>query len=700
MLQLQQYITYDADTIKQPNLTDRFLPEDLRAIGEWAWDAYDRDIKSRADWLRRSEAAMDLAMQLQTEKTFPWQGCSNVKFPIITIACMQFHARAYPAIINGRNLVQCRTPGSDPDGSITARAERISKFMSWQLLEQNESWEEQTDRALLCTSIVGTGWKKSYFNPSLGYNSSDFIMAKDLVIDYWAKSVEECPTKTHIIPMFRNQVYERCKRGIFRDILKESWYEQDAAIPISNQQQRADKRGGVTPPQSNYNTPFTFLEQHCWIDLDGDGYDEPYVVTIEHDSHCVVRIVARVERWEDVELNNAGEIVRVNATEYFTKIPFIPSPDGSIMDIGFGTLLGPLNESVDSAINQLFDAGTISNTAGGFLARGAKIRGGVYEFAPFGWQRVDSTGDDLRKSIVPLEVREPSSVLFQLLSFLVDYSNRVSGSTDMLAGENPGQNTPAETSRAMVEQGQKIYSAIFKRIWRSLKQEFKKLYQLNAIYLPARQSFGGPSEVIAREDFTGDPGSIIPAADPTITSEAARFAQATMIKQAAATNYGYNQDAVERNFLRTLGVDSIDLLYPGQDKQQPPAPDVKVQIQQMKMQLDTQRLEFQKQSFLMNLQMTYTLNQAKIANLEAEAQKDLATAGAIPGNQRISAFNAALSALKHNNDQLETQIQNLMESINNESGSGNSSGTGVSGVETSSNDTGSAEVGEPPQGAS
>lgn len=668
MLELDSYITLDASAIASPNLCDRFSDDDLRRIGDWVSDCYKRDVTSREGWSRRMQAAMDLAMQVQEQKTFPWQGCSNVKFPIITIACLQFHARAYPAIVNGRSLVQCRTMGSDPDGSITARANRIGKFMSWQYLEQDESWEEQTDRSLLSTAIVGVGWKKSYYDASCGHNISNFVLAQDLVLDYYAKSVETCPTKTHRIPLFRNEVYERCKRGIFRDILQENWYEADAIASVTPGQQRADKRGGATPPQANYNTPFTFLEQHCVMDLDGDGYDEPYIVTIEESSKTVVRITVRFEREEDIERDAKGDIVRINATEYFTKIPFIPSPDGSIMDIGFGTLLGPLNESVDSAINQLFDAGTISNTAGGFLARGAKIRGGVYEFAPFGWQRVDSTGDDLRKSIVPLEVREPSAVLFQLLSFIVDYSNRVSGSTDMMAGENPGQNTPAETSRAMVEQGQKIYSAIFKRIWRSFKQEFKKGFQLNAVYLPVSLPFGGPGDTIAREDFTGDPSSIIPAADPTITSDAARFAQANLLKQAAAGNPGYDADTVEKMFLKTLGIDNIDQVYPGTANLPPPLPDVKVQIQQMKSQLASQQLEFDKQVAILDAQQQQAINQSKITEIEAKAQLFLANAGAVPGNQRIQAFNAALGALKHNNDKIEMQIKAMMESMENESG--------------------------------
>src|SRR5690606_5895932 len=160
-------------------------------------DTYVRDNDSRKDWLRRTEAAMDLAMQVQKDKSFPWPGCSNIAFPLITIAALQFHARAYPAVVNGRNVVATRVIGPDPQGLAHKRAERISAHMSWQLLEQSDTWEEETDRSLLNVAIVGCGWKKTYWGASEGHPVSDFVPAKDLVVNYWAKSIEGPTPKTH-----------------------------------------------------------------------------------------------------------------------------------------------------------------------------------------------------------------------------------------------------------------------------------------------------------------------------------------------------------------------------------------------------------------------------------------------------------------------------------------------------------------------
>lgn len=662
-LNLTNKIEFNKDTIESPNLCEHFAREDLDRIGSWVYDNFTRDKASRKPWEDRMESAISLAMQLQKDKTFPWAGCSNVAFPLVTIAALQFHARAYPAIVNGRSVVQTRIIGEDPQGIARARADKISSHMSWQLLEQDEAWEEGQDRGLLNVAIVGCGFKKTYYDNSQGFNISTFVPAKDLVVNYWAKSIDSAACKTHIIPLYKNEVHERAMRGTYEDCLAEPWYTGVASTVNNQRSYQQDDRAGVVTPISGDDTPFTMLEQHCWMDLDNDGYDEPYIVTIEESSQQVLRIVARCDRIEDIEYNSKGDIVRITAKEYFTKIPFIPSPDSGIYDIGFGILLGPLNESVNTVINQLLDAGTVSNTAGGFLGRGAKIRGGQYEFKPFGWHRVDATGDDLRKSLVPLPVREPSAIMFNLLSLLIDYTGRISGATDMLVGENPGQNTPAETSRAMLEQGQKIYSAIFKRIWRSMKQEFKKLYQLNALYLPDKVHFG-ENETIGREDYAISAVSVLPVADPTISSDGARFARAQMIAERAQLNPGYDTDGVERELLRTLGVEDAKAIYPGVAGQEQ-GPSEKVQIQQMKNDAKAMELQQEQMQFIITMQENARVNNAKILQMEATARRLEQEADGEPARRNVEAFRAAIEAVREQNNAQNAHLDRLMENLKN-----------------------------------
>ena len=357
----------------------------------------------------------------------------------------------------------------------------------------------------------------------------------------------------------------------------------------------------------------------------------------------------------------------------YTKYGLIPSPDGSIYDLGFGGLLGPLNESVDTIVNQLIDAGTLSTTAGGFLSRGVKMKGGEMAFRPFQWNTVESTGDDLRKGIFPLPVREPSAVLFQLLSLLINYTQRISGSTDVMTGENPGQNTPAHNMQTMVEQGQKIYSDTFKRMWRSMGQEFRKLYILNGRHLPDQFMFG--TQPMGRELFLSDPSQLVPVADPNLVSDSQRSQQAVMIKQSAMTTPGYDLEAVERNFLSAHHVDQIDHLYPG-PKKVPPLPNPKMMIEEAKTQREGMKEQTKKELAALALMETKRVNDAKILQLEAQAVALMEGVDDEDARHELAVLNAQIGAAKNVDDTVTKHLELILKEQQNASKQGNGGGMG------------------------
>jgi chaperonin GroES len=657
-LSLNKNITINEDVAKAPNLCNRFDDADRTTIGQLVWDGYQRDRQSRMKWERRSEAGMNLAMQIQQDKNFPWPQCSNIIFPLITIASLQFSARAYPAIIQGTDVVRYRVIGEDPQGMLREKAKRIASHMSWQVLEEDAAWEEQHDRLLINLAIVGTNFVKSYFSPSLGHNVSELVMARDLIIDYYAKSVEAAARKTHVVPLYRNEIYERCMSGVFCDVRDESWFNSAPSPTVEEPNNKHDNRQGIVQPQSDEDTPFKTLEQHRLLDLDGDGYAEPYIATIEEGSHNLLRLVARWESEEDVMRNENRKIIRIKPTEYFTKYSFIPAPDGGIYDVGFGVLIGPLNEGVNTGINQMFDAGTMQTTGGGFLGRGAKIRGGVYTFAPYEWKRVDSTGDDLRKSIVEKPEVEPSGVMYQLIELLIQYTDRLAGTVDQMVGENPGQNTPAETSRNTTEQGMQVFSMIFKRVWRSMKEEFKKLHQLNGRYLPIKQIYGTKGAFALREDYKDNADQVVPVADPNIVSKATRMMLAGAIRTAAMQVPGYDVQEVERNFLRAMGVEEVDKFYPGADKV-PPLPNPKMAVENLKLQAKQMDLQYKKWELVTQLQADQKKSLAEIRKLEAETIALLAGVQSEHAALQLKAYESVISALHEHVGMLNERMQEL-----------------------------------------
>jgi chaperonin GroES len=680
-LTLDTRIEFNRDAIQSPNLLDRFEEYDLARLGTWISDGYERDKMSRSTWERRMDAAMDLAMQVQKDKTWPWPGCSNVVFPLVTIGALNFSAQAYPQIVQGNRVVRYRVVGGD-QGETRKRASRISRHMSWQVLEEDESWEEQHDRMLINLAIVGCNFIKSRFDASKGYPVDELVMARDLVVDYSAKSIEGAARKTHVIPMYRNEIYERILQDTYRDVRDEAWFRQPPGTALSEMPSR-DLRAGLTNGSPDRATAYSMLEQHVLLDLDQDGYEEPYIATIEKTSKRPVRLVARVDDERQVERKRGGEIIKITPTEYFTKFSFIPSPDGGIYDLGFGIFLGPVNEAVNSGINQLLDNGTMQNSIGGFLGRGAKIRGGVYTMAPWEWKRVDSTGDDLRKNIVPFPERAPSQVMLSLISLLIEYANRIAGTTDAQVGENPGQNTPAQTYQGMQEQGKQTYKMIFKRVWRSMKQEYKKRYAINRRYLPAVQRFGEGSDFIRKEDYLASPDQVAPVANPNVTSTQMRIGQATAVKQDSMQTAGYDRDEVTRQWLDALDVESSEAIFPGMEKTGP-LPNPKMMVEQGKMQLGMAKIKAEMRRFQMQLMQDRHENQAKVIKLMAEAAKISAEAKTEGAEHRLKALEMILEHHRAQDEMFNQRLETLagmgQEGENAEGTSGTSERGGAEGM--------------------
>lgn len=652
------------DTIlSSANIAEHLSQGDRDTIARLVHDEWQVDAQSRSEWEGRMKLAFDLALQVVEEKSFPWPGASNVKFPLVTIAALQYQSRAYPALISGPEVVRCRTFGDDPDGTVRLAADRIAAHMSYQILEEDEGWEGGEDAALIAQSIVGCAFKKSYFSPRLGHNISEHVFAKDLYVSYYTKSLRDAPRITQVLYFSSNDLEERRRAGLFLE-----WDVQapPAAEVPTTLDQAVDDRQGVTKPLQDSATPYKILEQHRWMDLDGDGYEEPYVVFVRADTQTLLRVVARFGE-RSIQRNRAGEILTIEADEYFTQRVFIPSPDGGIYGLGFGALLSPLNASINSSINLLIDAGTVANTAGGFFGRGVKFRSGETTLKPWEWKRVDSTGDDLRKGVFPLPVREPSMVVFSLLRLLIDYGERIGMATDPQVGVPTGQNTPAETSRNMIVEGQRVFSAIYKRTRRALKEEFRKLYRLNQTFLPEKQTYvadgRGDSAVIFQADYTLDPRVVVPASDPEMTSDAEKMQQAILLKQAAGSTPGYNTYEVEKRFLRCLRVPDIDTIYPDPKGPNaiPPQQDVKITIEAMRLAGLKLKLQMDLQVKLAGLMQEAELNAAKIRELESRAMRELAEADALADGHKIAAMNALVGAAKAKQEGLFNSMNILRE---------------------------------------
>jgi len=575
----------DLETIlgENSNLADYLSDKDLDALGSMCVREYEDDETSREGYIERSEEALKLAMQIKENKSFPWPGAANIKYPLISIAAMQFGARAYANLLPDQKPVKGKVIGFDYDGSKTERAIRIGKHMSYQLLEEMEEWEEDMDRLCMVLPILGCTFKKTYYSTIKQRNVSELVLPKELVVDYWTSSLENALRISHIIEYSSNDILERINSGIFLDI---EIPEPGTKHNPEESRTISDEISGAVNASDQENQPLLYIEQHRYLDLDGDGYKEPYTVTVSLDNSKVYRLVRRFSA-ENVQLLGDKRVLRITPDNYFTKFSFIPNPDGGFYDIGFGVLLGPTNEAVNTIFNQLLDAGTLQNTSGGFLGRGIRIKKGSMSFEPFEWKTVNNTGDDIKKSIFPLPVREPSSVLFQLLGLLIDSAKELSAVTDMMQGKNPGQNQAATTTMAVLEQGLQVYSSIYKRIYRSLNKEYKKLYRLNAEFLPEKAYFQildyGEQEgsSVSKQDYDLESVDVMPSSDPNVASEAQKLMKAQGLIELLQLGT-VNRTEVTKRVLEAQNQYGIEVLM----QVEPPQPDPEIVLKEKQFELD------------------------------------------------------------------------------------------------------------------
>ena len=627
------------------NIAKMLSEDELAKIGAEVVSGFNDDLQSRSEWQQQQEEALKLAAQVEETKTYPWQNAANVKFPMLTEAAVQFNSRIYPALIPASDIVKGRVIGFDHDGSKMDKAIRVSKHMSWQLLEEMEDWEEDMDRATMQLPITGCFFKKTYYNAEKGVNVSEAISAMDFVLDYYAKSVESCYRKTHVLYKYETEVRREVLAGRYLDV--------DLGTPVV-ELKNPDMRQGHEPVAQDKSVPYEILEQHTFKDLDGDGLEEPYIFTVDRSTQKVLRIVAGFDI-DEVIRNTKGEIIDIPQEQYFTKYGFIPNPDGSIYDVGFGQLLAPLNKSVDTLINQLLDAGTLSNLQSGFLAKGVRLRSGNSTFRPGEWKPVNTRGDDLRKGIYPLPVREPSNVLFQLLGLMINTGQRLASTIDSMVGENPGQNQKATTTLAVLEQGQKVFNGIYKRLHRSLKKELQKLYRLNALYLPAQQYLNvldlpvdpKQAQVIRRMDYDPSSVDVVPAADSSVATQQQKLVKAQALAELLPLGT-VNPQEVTKRILEAQEQPAIEVLM----QVQPPQPDPKVVLEQQKFMDDSQRA-------WADFGLRVIEAQQRDIKIQTDAILALARAEAEEDGTQLAIYTAQLKALQERSKEIGEKAEEM-----------------------------------------
>ncbi|MHB8483941.1 MAG: hypothetical protein ACYDBV_14685 [Nitrospiria bacterium] len=564
----------------QKEYRDNIIPlldeKDVNAIGSQVLRDFEQDLVSRKDWEKVADRSLELARMKYDQKQTPWINASNVKIPVIARAALQFSANLTAEIIRHDKVVNGTVLGMDTDGSKSRRAMRIRDYLNYQILYKDGKWQDSLDRAVQLLGVVGLIFKKVYFDKVKKEIRSELCLHTEIVVHNDITSLENARRISHLYKVHANVLVERQRAGLYEEL-----DEVDLGLDSTD------------PERAMHD----IIEQHRYLDLDDDGYEEPYIVTILKSPLKVLSIQPRF-KLTDVQYNKKNEIKFIKPTMYFVYYGCIPAFDGSFHSIGFGALLHTLNETMNSNVNQLIDAGTLANTQTGFVSRGLNLKSGEIKLRPGYWHKVDALDMDIGKNIYQVSFKEPSQTLFQLMEFLDQTAKELSSTGDMMTGNQLAQNAPATSSMILIERGMKVYTSVQKRFFRSLTDELRLIFELN-------REFGDPIEYYKvvddpeadwQKDFEDDAIDVKPVADPVLASSAQRLAQAQILFQILDRPEVDPKEILTR-YLEAAEIKEIQRILPV-GKQPPPNPDlIKVQqdgqFKQQQIQLDQQKLQIQ-----------------------------------------------------------------------------------------------------------
>lgn len=562
--------------IESKNIAELLDERELEKISGQLCEEIQNDENSRSEWSNQMKQALAIARQDIQGKSYPWHNASNVKIPLILNGCIQFNSRIGPEIIQGNKIVNVSVMRPDPTDEISNIAYKQSRHMSYQLIEIVKNWIPDTDKLLMTLPLLGTVYRKTYFDSIRRKPRVDLCLPDDIVLDQSCSALEYADRITHKLELSTNQIIERMRAGIYKEYQIEDLLQSQ----LKDMSQKFDEKN-IASQQSNTNIskniPQSCCECHCWLDLDDDDYLEPYIVLFHEASKKVLRIKARYD--EKSWIKDSSKIVGIEAKNYFTDYHFMPSPDGAFMGLGFGQFLYPLNEAVNSITNKLIDAGHLANLQCGFISRALKVSKGSESFEPGEWKLVNSsTGQSLSNSIMPLPVKEPSQTLFNLLQFLLQSARELASTSEPMQGQLPPPNTPATTVLAVLQQGQKVYSSVFHRLYQGLKKEYEKLYDLNAQYLPASETYklAKESGMVERKQYDKKEYGVFPVADPNIASDTERLTKLQALWN-IKDDPNINEREVVTRYVELLRIpDPEKVINPPPDPNAPPPPEAQL----------------------------------------------------------------------------------------------------------------------------
>jgi hypothetical protein len=511
------------------NVAEQLSENERHDIATFVTDLVKIDEGSMSDWLGKADGYLQ-KVNADTNTSAPAnnnQEGSNEKGPpstsLMMSAAIQFTARITGSILSEPELAKASEPGG----------ELLAKWISSQLRTVDPDWVTDTDPLTLHMAVTGLAWRKRWFDEHDDIFRSTWLPSTrgegkpGVIINANAKSIERAPRITHPI--------EKYPYEIKRSIELKHWIDYDP---------RFDE---IDPEELQQ-----FYETDIWLDVDGDGYDEPWTVTIALDD--TPTIVKMTPRWSRKSVTDTDELLLFRPVRRFYAYRMIPDPTGKFFPHGFGWLLERAEATADNLLASIDDTAKSQSQNGGIASIGGI---GVPEKIALDGDRITTIPADGKNigdvlSILPAKQVTPGQV--QILDKVITLADRLAGTLNVL--ENAPASMTATLAKGIIDSGTQVQGAVTRRIIGEMTEEMRAFARLADDHdeLPEGVAGSGPIAVTA---------------DPNMATELQRSAAAQIYHEMLQMPMIFDPQEVGRRFAEVLRLPNPEKLVKLMGKPQP-----------------------------------------------------------------------------------------------------------------------------------
>jgi hypothetical protein len=571
------------------NLAMEIDPSSLGSIGSELTRLIQQDDESRQELLQQYTSGLELLgtkieqpRNNAADGSTAVEGQATVRHPLLLESIVRFQSNAQGELLPANGPVKVRNDGLNSQ-NIDVQAQAFEADFNHYLTVTAAEYYPDTERMFFSLGFGGTAFKKVYYCPIRRRPVSEFVSIPEIIISNAETNAQTAQRITHVIKMPPSTVKRLQLVGMYRNIQLNT-----PTPPKENMvEEKIKQLQGVIP--NNISTTENQIREiyECYCELDIPGYEHrdengeatglalPYRVTIDKTSSEILEI----RRWwkQDDPLCIRRQVF----------VDYIFVPGFGFYGLGLLHLVGNTTMALTAGWRLCIDNGMFANFPGFLYAKQAgRQNTNEFRVPPGGGMPIETGGQPIQNMIMNLPYRSVDGQFLNLLGLIEQSGQRLASTADMNVGDG-NQESPVGTTIAMIEQAQKVISAVHKRMHAAQAREFQLLKEL---FKDCPESFWENNQYPAYQ-WTEETlitainnVNLVPVADPNTPSQSARIQKAMAIKQMQQQNPAlYDPRKVDERILTMLGIEDAASLFVPPQPPGPPPPDPMLIMAQAKM---------------------------------------------------------------------------------------------------------------------